>query len=169
MDKKDANNENLKKQLEEKVGDSKFYSALFDHSKIPIETLMSMSANMTMQEFMREMDSRGLEIHISAKRKRTHKRYLPSKAEMMSFSLNALLDSTEEERSRYLKLREQAREKMGDTGFIEAFMEHEMEDPESPLDMDALTDLNTASYQGDFGQLKTLSQNLKHKEEEEQK
>lgn len=168
MDKKGANYEELKKQWEAAVGGNKFYSALFDHSKIPIDTLISMSTSMTMLEFMREMDKRGLELHISTKRKRNHKHYQPSKAEMVSFSLNALLDSSEEERSRYLKIREQAKEKMGDIGFIEAFMEQELPDHDAPLDMEAMEELNTASYQGDFGQLKKFSENLKHKSEEEE-
>ncbi len=71
------------------------------------------------------------------------------------------LEDTPENRERFLKMRDMAREKLGDSAVVEAYLEHDPVDKDGALDEEALEELNTASYQGNFAELEELSRKLK--------
>ena len=84
-----------------------------------------------------------------------------------SVHLASAVEDTAESRERYLKVREKAQQKLGETGYIQALMESGTGIRQAVIDEAALRELNTASYQGDFGELRDLSQQLKKEERNE--
>ena len=71
------------------------------------------------------------------------------------------MEDTAKNREQYLKMRNMAQEKLRDTGYMQSLMEQEKRAPNLPVDESALEILNSASYQGEFGQLSELSKDLK--------
>ena len=142
-----------------------FLSAVMGQDEISIETVAAMWPNTTMSEFADEMKRHGLKISLSRKREEPNSSS-PSPEEVENVHLVSEVEDTPENREHYLELREMAREKLGDSGIVESFLEAEPV-KHAPLDEAALEELNTASYQGNFGELEELSQKLKEKEETE--
>ncbi len=159
----DKNYEELKKKLEEKTGDSTPLTNAIEGTEIPLQSLAAMGANMTLESFLEEMKRQGLEVWITPVRKKTVAQ--PTEKEISAVLLTDFLESTHENRERYLKLLNKARENMHDTGFIQAFLERGTSDGREPVDEEALDILNAASYRGDFGELRELSKKLKKHEE----
>lgn len=80
-------------------------------------------------------------------------------------SLVGEIPDTEENKERYLENRDMARAKMGESGVIESYLEDaetEASKKSSSINEEALNTLNTASYEGDFGELPELSEKLKN-------
>lgn len=160
----DNNYESIKQKLEEKTGDSTFYSAILGMEKIPVESLAAMGSNVSLEEFLSEMKQHGLEVMI-APRRQPQDNPAPTEVDLDSVHLSSAVKDTPESRKRYLELREKAQQKLGETGYIQSFLETDTGDSQALIDETALKELNSASYQGDFGELRDLSKHLKKEEE----
>lgn len=156
----------MKKKLEEKTGDSTFFSGMLGMEQIPTEALAALGSNVTLEEFLAEMKKHGLEVSIKSKSKE-RKTEPPDEAMISSVHLASAVEDTAESRERYLRVREKAQQKLGETGYIQALMESGTSTCQAVIDEVALRELNTASYQGDFGELRNLSQQLKKEERNE--
>lgn len=156
--------EEIKEQLDEKFGDSSFFSAITGTEEIPVETIGAMGPNVTLQEFLEEMKRHGLEVKISRKEEKSEEAE-PTPQEVESVPIVPEMEDTPENREHYLKLRQKARDNLGDSGVIQAFLEKEPQEERAPVDEAALTNLNTASYQGEFSELRDLSKKLKKEDE----
>ena len=157
----------IKEELDEnldKPEDDMFLSAIMGQDELSIETIAAMWPNTTMSEFADEMKRHGLNVSVSRK-KEEPKDSSPSPEEVKRIRLTGEMEDTPENRERYLKMREMARKKLGDSGIVESFLETEPVDQNAPLDESALEELNAASYQGDFADLKELSKKLKETKE----
>lgn len=162
----DSSYEVMKKKLEEKTQDSMFFSSILGADQIPVEALAALGSNVTLEEFLAEMKKHNLDVSITSKRKEIEAE-APDEAALSSVHLTPAVEDTPESRERYLKLREKAQKKLGETGYIQSFLEAGSAEPQGPIDEAALTQLNTASYQGEFGELRDLSQQLKKEEHHE--
>ncbi len=177
--------EEIKEELDENLDhpqDNMFLSAVLGQDEISVETIAAMWPNVSMGEFLEEMKRRGLHVTISRKQKEPAEK--PSSQEetqkahpagnqkahpdeIQKVHLTGEMEDTLENRERYLKLREMAREKMGDSGMVESFLEKEPQSlADAPLPEEALEELNAASYQGNFGELGELSKKLKENTQE---
>ncbi len=155
----------IKEELDENLGkpeDDMFLEAIMGKEEIPVEAVAAMWPNTTMSEFLQEMERHGMKVIISKKKQEAP---TPTPEEIENVHLVSEMEDTPENRERYLKMREMAREKLGESSIVEAFLENDPVDRDSALDEGALENLNTASYQGNFGELKELSQKLKEKTE----
>lgn len=159
----DNNYEAMKKKLEEKTGDSSFFSGILGMEQIPVEALAALGSNVSLEEFLAEMKRHGLEVRLAPKRQPQVSP--PTEEELAGLHLAPAVEDSPESRERYLKLREKAQQKLGDTGYIQSFLESGTGIRQAAIDETALTELNTASYQGEFGELRDLSKNLKKEEE----
>ena len=162
--------EEIKEELDENLDhpqDDMFLSAVMGQDEISIETIAAMWPNTTMSEFADEMKRHGLKISLFRK-KEEPKASSPSPEEVENLHLVDEVADTPETREHYLELRKMARERLGDSGIVESFLEAEPVDKNAPLDESALEELNAASYQGAFGELKELSQKLKENEEDKE-
>ena len=160
--------EEIKEELDENLDhpqDNMFLAAVMGQEEISIETIAAMWPNTTMGEFAEEMKRHGLTLSLSRKKREEPKDSFPSPEEVERIHLTGEMEDTPENRKRYLKVREMAREKLGDSGIVESFLETEPVDQDAPLDEAALEELNAASYQGDFADLRELSQKLKENKE----
>lgn len=164
MDKQNENYEAMKQKLEEKTGDSGLFSSVLGLDSIPKESLGALGSNTTMEEFLNEMKRQGMEVIVTPKR-RQEEPASPTDEELEEIPIAAPVEDTLENRRHYSELKEMAREKLGETGFLEAVLETEAADVNAPVDETALEKLNTASYQGEFGALGELAKELKAKNE----
>ena len=144
--------------------DEMFREAVLGQEEISVETVAAMWPNITMGEFLEEMKHHGMRVTISRKAKEPECAE-PTPEQVDKVHLAGQLEDTPENRERYLKMRELAREKLGDSGIVEAFLEHDPVNPHEALDEEALEELNSASYQGNFGELSELSKKLKENED----
>ncbi len=136
-------------ELEAKTHDTGFFQEFMGSENIPIESLGAMGANTTLEEFLREMKSHGLEVHLKPKAQDE----TPVKTNPESVNLNSVITNTAEHKKAYAKNLDEAREKLGgDTGLVSSILENT---PESAID-----NINTASYEGEFDELKNLSKDL---------
>lgn len=154
----------MKKKLEEKTGDSTFFSGMLGMEQIPIEALAALGSNVTLEEFLAEMKKHGLEVSITSKNRKPevgpHDEVTTS-----DIHLSPAVEDSTESREHYFQLREKAQQKLGETGYIQSLMETGTSIRQSAIDEIALQELNTASYQGEFGELRGLSKHLKKEED----
>lgn len=156
----DEQYEKIKKTLDDKSLDSTFFSSVIGSDQIPLESLGFLGANTTLDEFLRELNRRGLTVTIAPSNP-APPNYEPTPEEVEQVPLSPVLENSAKTREHYLKLREMAQEKLGETGYIQSLLEQEASRPDLPVDEAALEKLNAASYQGDFGELRELSKELK--------
>lgn len=164
MDKQNENYEAMKQKLEEKTGDSGLFSSVLGLDSIPKESLGALGSNSTLEEFLSEMKRQGMEVIVAPKHRRDEPAS-PINENPEEIPIAPAVEDTPENRKHYSELKEMAREKLGETGFIEAVLETETADANAPVDETALEKLNTASYQGEFGALGELAKELKAKNE----
>ncbi len=137
-------------------------SLIFESADITAEEIDKFSTTITLREFLREMSRRGLEVKVTAKKKETPQEAAePTEEEIEEVVLTHAVADTPEHRAGYLKMLKKAKEKLLDSGLIQAYLEEEPAAHSAPLDEAALEKLNAASYQGDFGDLRDLSKDLK--------
>ncbi len=140
-------------------------SLIFESTDITAEEINKFSTTITLREFLREMSRRGLEVKVTAKKKEpTHEAEEPTEEEIEEVVLTHEVADTPEHRVGYLRMLKKAKEKLLDSGLIQAYLEEEPAAHHAPLDEAALEKLNAASYQGDFGDLRSLSKDLKREE-----
>lgn len=156
----DEQYEKIKRTLDDKSLDSTFFSSVAGTKQIPVESLGFLGANTTLDEFLQEMKRHGLTVTITVT-SNERPGYTPTEEEVRSVPLSPVLEDTPENREHYLKLREMAQEKLGETGYIQSLLEQGTPKANFPVDETALEKLNAASYQGEFGQLRDLSKQLK--------
>ncbi|MDE6901767.1 MAG: hypothetical protein K2P22_03370 [Lachnospiraceae bacterium] len=152
--------EAMKKKLEEKTGDSTFFSSILSSEQIPVEALAALGSNVTLEEFLAEMKKHDLEVFVTPKGKQQETEP-HDEAALSGVHLALAVEDTPEGRERYLQMREKAQQRLGETGYIQSLLETESGIHQAVIDEQALKELNTASYQGDFGELRDLSKNLK--------
>lgn len=161
MDNFEQNIEEKKKELQEKTGDTGFFTSIFGAEAIPVESLAAMGDNVTLAEFLDEMKKHGLSVSVSPKEKKAEPRQL-TEEELAAISFAPAVDDSAEGRKRYGQIREEARTKLdGEIGFIQSVLEDETPDEHIPVDEAALEALTAAGYQGDFKELRKLAKKLK--------
>ncbi len=151
--------------MENKKINSELSALIFESADITAEEINKFSTTITLREFLREMSRRGLEVKVTAKKKGKNREAAepaePTEEEIEEVVLTHAVADTPEHRAGYLKMLKKAKEKLMDSGIIQAYMEEEPATQHAPLDEAALEKLNAASYQGDFGDLRDLSKDLK--------
>ena len=163
MDNFEQNIEEKKKELQEKTGDTGFFTSIFGAEAIPVESLAAMGDNVTLAEFLDEMKKHGLSVSVSPKKKAEPRQL--TEEELAAIPLAPAVDDTAEGRKRYGQIRDEARAKLdGEIGFIQSVLEDETPDEHIPVDEAALEALTAAGYQGDFKELRKLAKNLKKKD-----
>lgn len=163
----DTSYEAMKKKLEEKTGDSGFFSGILGLEHIPTESLGAVGSNVSLEEFLSEMKRHGLEVTISPKKKKVPTPP-PTEEELSKIPLSPEVENTLENRLHYAKIKEEAQRKLGgDTGFLQTILETE-QTAQVPVDEAALEDLNTASYLGEYNALRDLSKKLKPEDQKEE-
>lgn len=165
MNEKDELIEKVKEELQHRVGEA-YFPELSPEPETPVEAIASMGANVTTGELIAELERRGFKvIGADAEREQPKAEKVipePTAEDLAALKLNPAVENTPENQEHYWKLREEAQEKLGDSGMIQSYLENaESVDPNAAVDESALNQLNTASYQGNFGELKELSRQLK--------
>ncbi len=143
---------------------SELSALIFESADITAEEIDKFSTTITLREFLREMSRRGLEVKVTAKKKAPHpaaEPAEPTEEEIEEVVLTHEVADTPEHRAGYLRMLKKAKEKLLDSGIIQAYLEEEPAAHHAVLDEAALEKLNAASYQGDFGDLRDLSKDLK--------
>jgi len=153
MEKKDSNQKT----------NSEYFSLIFESADITAEEINKLSTTITLREFLREMSRRGLEVKVTAKKtaEPAAEPAEPTEEEIEEVVLTHEVADTPEHRAGYLKMLKKAKEKLRDSGIIQAYLEEEHAVRHTPLDEAAMEKLNAASLQGDFGDLRDLSKDLK--------
>ena len=90
----------------------------------------------------------------------------PTRQELEDLKLNPAVEDTPENYERYWKNRKMAQDKMGQSVFVQSYLEQPEQQPGAPVNEQALDDLNAASYQGNYAELRELSKKLKKEEDE---
>ena len=89
-----------------------------------------------------------------------------TRQELEELKLNPAVEDTPENYERYWKNRKMAQDKMGQSVFVQSYLEQPEQQPGAPVNEQALDDLNAASYQGNYAELRELSKKLKKEEDE---
>lgn len=133
---------------------------LLSKGELSIAKIAQIWPDKSVGELIKELSSHGLKMTIS--KEDSQDASISKNSDEVS--LVGEIPDTLENKERYLENREMAREKMGESGMIESYLEDanaETSEESDSIDQEALNALNTASYEGDFGELPSLSENLK--------
>lgn len=153
--------EAAKKEMEKHLGDTSFLSeVLKPEESIPLETLASMGDNLSHDEFVNQLEQHGLRVEDDPEAPKAEKTE-PTRQDLEELRLNPAVEDTPESYERYWKNRKMAQDKMGQSVFVQSYLEQPEQDPAAPVNEQALDNLNAASYQGNYAELKELSKKLK--------
>lgn len=156
--------EKARQEIEEKIGDTTYFSDVMEEQDVSLETLAAMGNVSGTEEMLAEMEKRGLKVRGVEEEAPKSETPEPTAEDLAQLHMNPAVEQTPENLEHYWKLREMAQEKMADTGMIQSYLEDvesEEADPASPVNDDVLTQINTASYQGNFAEVRELYGQLK--------
>ena len=148
--------EAVKHEMQQRLGDTTFLTDVLEEKpNIPLETLASMGDTLSHEEFVEDDPE-------APKPQKTE----PTRQELEELKLNPAVEDTPENYERYWKNRKMAQDKMGQSVFVQSYLEQPEQQPGAPVNEQALDDLNAASYQGNYAELRELSKKLKKEEDE---
>lgn len=158
--------EAVKHEMQQRLGDTTpLTDALEENQEIPLETLASMGDTLSHEEFVAQLQKHGLQVEDDPEAPKPQKTE-PTRQELEDLKLNPAVEDTPENYERYWKNRKMAQDKMGQSMFVQSYLEQPEQQPGAPVNEQALDDLNAASYQGNYAELRELSKKLKKEEEE---
>ena len=153
--------EAVKQEMQQRLGDTTFLTDVLEEKpNIPLETLASMGDTLSHGEFVAQ-----LQVEDDPEAPKPQKNE-PTRQELEDLKLNPAVEETPENYERYWKNRKMAQDKMGQSVFVQSYLEQPEQQPGAPVNEQALDDLNAASYQGNYAELRELSKKLKKEEDE---
>lgn len=163
MEKKNNSFEAVKEELQKRVGDTTYFSDVLEKKAdgtIPVENLAFMGDTLSHEEFVAQLEKNGLQVENDPEAPKPQKAE-PTKEDLKQLKLNPAVEDTPENYERYWKNRKMAQDKMGQSVFVQSYLEEPEQNPEVPVNERALDNLNAASYQGNYAELRALSKKLK--------